>query len=87
MQGQTAGVNTNVDNEARNFDPKQAFGLISAAAKNWSTLAADCAPVGWLRSVVASRGTRPWVCRAVLFSTLDVLLLWVRVHDTTYLES
>jgi hypothetical protein len=60
---------------------------LSAAAKNWSTLAADCAPVGWLRSVVASRGTRPWVCRAVLFSTLDVLLLWVRVHDTTYLES
>jgi hypothetical protein len=33
MQGQTAGVNTNVDNEARNFDPKQAFGLTSNMGK------------------------------------------------------
>jgi len=24
---------------------------VSAAAKNWSTLAAECGPVGWLRSV------------------------------------
>src|SRR6266513_2178047 len=37
--------------------------------------------------VVAGRGMRPWVFGAVLFSTLDVLLLWGRVLDTTYLES
>lgn len=24
---------------------------MSAAAKNWSTLAAECGPAGWLRSV------------------------------------
>ena len=29
-------------------------GRMSAAAKNWSTLALNCGPVGWLRSVVAS---------------------------------
>ena len=27
---------------------------VSTAAKNWSTLAVNCGPVGWLRSVVAS---------------------------------
>src|SRR5260370_32684118 len=28
--------------------------VVSTAAKNWSTLAVNCGPVGWLRSVVAS---------------------------------
>ncbi|MGA7926287.1 MAG: hypothetical protein WCA20_09835 [Candidatus Sulfotelmatobacter sp.] len=27
---------------------------VSTAAKNWSTLAVNCGPEGWLRSVVAS---------------------------------
>ena len=34
--------------------------LVSAAAKKWATLAAECGPVWWLRSVVSRLGSRSW---------------------------
>jgi transposase len=35
---------------------------VSAAPKNWSTLAAECRPVGWLRSVMAVEEYGPGCC-------------------------
>ncbi|HTG61144.1 MAG TPA: hypothetical protein VMG63_17255, partial [Terriglobia bacterium] len=35
---------------------------LSAAPKNWSTLAAECRPVGWLRSVMAVEEYGPGCC-------------------------
>jgi hypothetical protein len=40
---------------------------VSAAAKNWSTLAVGCGPVGWLRSVVQLRNAALGVSRSSFF--------------------